>query len=645
MKLQTKYKILSLLLFFIALAAVYPVIHHYSSKKLAALPKYVTYQKAIGIISDSIRINAQKYHCNHYIIPLKKVESPNKSLDYLKLDLDLALKSYQGWHIKVDETEKEEMIKRSEQFLSEWGKMPNIGQELENMTVSREHAALLTKYSTSAKWLYLKNVGGNDVKIVFTIYRNSTRSQLFSISQTFIHPDTLKKIFAVRNKQKRQLASMNNLADISTKFMFGFIGLFGLTVIGFGGESVYQTQKRKKMEGFLLKEISKREILVQDGHYVTAYELADKYVRYFPDDSEIKAFRERLLDFTNNNPKAAQEAYVMAKKLQRRVGEFSGNPSQLLLSNEENTSIKALLPYHPELNKVYDQVIKLDNQTKKEKEFSVFVNQVNQYIDNGDLYRAADWVKSKKSQFGGTPEWKDLNRTIFDKIQQCENDFDVINQLFSKGDIDDGISSLYEFLNKYRDHETSQKLNEELRHIKNCQRFKLTFSESKAVVDLIFKKRVTFGREDYDDSPDILFNDRRISRNHLTISIRNNQCLVEDQNSTGGTFLNGNRIQSSELNNGDILNLSKIREFKVQVYKNKEGIIGGVILNRKGQSIFIVVSQLGFRIDGEEFTMEKPDHTIFYQSGIPILTWNGHFAIISEKEIQTKMGSLKIDEL
>ncbi|MFN2098721.1 TIR domain-containing protein [Altererythrobacter sp. MF3-039] len=67
---------------------------------------------------------------------------------------------------------------------------------------------------------------------------------------------------------------------------------------------------------------------------------------------------------------------------------------------------------------------------------------------------------------------------------------------------------------------------------------------------------------------DIIFSDKRISRRHCEVEVRNGEMLVTDLNSTNGTFVDGQRIDNqtalppgSELMLGDVVLTHRVRSF------------------------------------------------------------------------------------
>ncbi len=70
----------------------------------------------------------------------------------------------------------------------------------------------------------------------------------------------------------------------------------------------------------------------------------------------------------------------------------------------------------------------------------------------------------------------------------------------------------------------------------------------------ITTKVVVVGRG---DSADIQIKDERASREHLAIAPREHGYLLQDLNSTNGTWLNGNRIKEATLRSNDKIRLGQ----------------------------------------------------------------------------------------
>ena len=55
---------------------------------------------------------------------------------------------------------------------------------------------------------------------------------------------------------------------------------------------------------------------------------------------------------------------------------------------------------------------------------------------------------------------------------------------------------------------------------------------------------------------DIVINNETISREHAEIRYENNNFIIYDLNSTGGTFVNNKKVSKLQLNSGDLISLS-----------------------------------------------------------------------------------------
>lgn len=72
---------------------------------------------------------------------------------------------------------------------------------------------------------------------------------------------------------------------------------------------------------------------------------------------------------------------------------------------------------------------------------------------------------------------------------------------------------------------------------------------------------------------DIVINDARISRHHVTLHSRNHKVFIEDLGSTNGTYVNGHRTQGmTELKDGDKIQLSSNTIFKFAWQDKTENI-------------------------------------------------------------------------
>lgn len=75
-------------------------------------------------------------------------------------------------------------------------------------------------------------------------------------------------------------------------------------------------------------------------------------------------------------------------------------------------------------------------------------------------------------------------------------------------------------------------------------------------------------------SPDVTIpvNDNRVSRRHLCIAVQGNVATIEDMGSTNGTFVNGQRVTTHVLADGDKIQVSSATIFKFALQDQTENI-------------------------------------------------------------------------
>ncbi len=373
-----------------------------------------------------------------------------------------------------------------------------------------------------------------------------------------------------------------------------FTGLIFLAYLfAFTGLNLFNFKKQKKKKEWLLNEIEKREYLINEGHYVTALELAKDYLEIFPKDTQIKAFKKRLLDYTGNDPEKAQLAFVQWKKLQSRLK----NPDNggIYLNETEKENILPLLEYHTDLKDSYLKLEYLANIKRDE---------IEKELDE-EYNKALDYFKWGEFENG---------KNLLIKLKEKAPDF----------------KKAYDFLNRLK--------------IKPLESFKLKSLDNNIELLVFTKDKIKIGRKDEGIYPDVKFTDRRVSRNHLDIEIYFDKAMVIDHQSSAGTFINGDKVESVELNDNDLLTISKVIDFDVSIMKNQN--FNSLYLNGSNLKILILrdlalfnVSGRGIEFFGEDLRIERKDGVLILSSSEDI--------IIPEinSEISIKGNYFKIEEI
>lgn len=70
---------------------------------------------------------------------------------------------------------------------------------------------------------------------------------------------------------------------------------------------------------------------------------------------------------------------------------------------------------------------------------------------------------------------------------------------------------------------------------------------------------------------DIVFHEEFLSRYHAEINLEDGQYVLYDKNSTGGTYVNGKKIDRCVLNSGDLISLVNIQ---IMFVNNNSSLMG-----------------------------------------------------------------------
>ncbi len=576
-------------------AAVVPFKYYFAEKNVAPLPLYRTYQEALSVeLPKKIIAMAKEKKCRDYIIPVKNVSGDAIELYDLVDDLNLGLQAFSGWKLRVDEKLKKKMRKRADERFKIWGTM-GVGAEMIALSNTQKNVAMKTNYSAEARCSMVESATGDDTKLVLSVNDERLQAKLFEVSLTFIHPETILNLKTKRDKKHKKIADLKKNASISS-YALGLIilcyilYLFSIIIL-----KIINRKKENAFKTFIANEIEKREELINEGHFVTALELANKYLTQFPYDTEIKAFKSRLLDYTNNDPEKAQQAFVEWKKLQSRMNDPLNYSPGKILSNNEKKSIAKLLPYHPELKASYNQLLLADEKNEK--------------VENENALKMYDSALMSL-RTGGVKETLDILKEITGKKPDFKNAVELKNRInnYSPGNL------------------------------------KLKQKNNSTLAEIIIKQKVLLGREDVDNNPDIVFDDRRVSRKHLSIEFSDGAFVVKDLESSGGTFVNGDKITSVRLAEGDLLNISKVIDYDVSIFRNSTGTCSGMLLKGKGNNFFILKDKITFDIsDGGIKTPGSMLSAILYDGVLVVSTGTDTIIPAEGDEITVGIDILKVE--
>lgn len=565
-----------------------------TDKKVAEIPDHTSYRKAMEeLLPERIRAMAAGKECGDFLIPPKGVTGKAEGLPHLLLDVRVALGSHGGWQLCVDDAVKEAMIKRADERFKLWGAM-GTGREMIAHLKSQKDAAMKVRYSALCSIQAITR-SGDDRRVVVTVNDETLQSKLFDVSVTFMAPETLNGLLSAREAALAKLAHQKAQAKKQLTVLAGVAAAFLIYLLGWGMFAYGGKKKKAGYHAYLMEEIEKREDLVRNGHYVAALDLAEEYLLTFPRDTEIKAFRDRLVDFTGGDPKKAQLAWVEAKKLEKRLAAAAPMENGRYLLPDERRDIGGLLPYHPGLKNSYDRLLALDEAAEKER------------------------------------------------LAAADGRFAEVEGALRQGDLLKGRSLLAGFLAIYPDYPKAVAMKGALSG-STARSFTLKTGDG-TEVRVVASDHLTLGRGDEGETPDVVLSDRRISRRHLRLALANGELTAADLGSAGGTYVNGDpACDGASLAVGDLLTLSRVINFDVScIQKNGSGATGA-LLQGDEVTVCLVQSKLALGLAGGHPTCGDGRVVIWRVDGTAWVTTPKAVVFPAEKSVYLVNDSFEIKE-
>jgi hypothetical protein len=575
--------------------AVQPVRYHFlTDKTVAEVPKHISYRKAMEeLLPERIREMAGAKKCQDFIIPPKGVSGEPDGLSHLLVDVRMALGSHGGWRLSVDDAVKEAMVARADERFKLWGSM-GTGREMIAHIKSQKDAAMKTRYSALCSVQVLSG-SGDDRRVVITVNDETLQSKLFDVSVAFMAPATLKGLMTARETALAKLAVEKRKAKKQLTIIGSLLASFVVYLLVWGGWAYREKRTQAAYHDYLISEIEKREDLVRNGHYVTALELAEDYLLTFSKDTEIKAFKDRLVDFTGGDPQKAQLAWVEAKKLEKRLAGAAPMENGRYLLPDEKRDIGGLLPYHPELKTSYDRLLAMDEAAER------------------------------------------------DRMAAADGRFAEVEGAFRVGDLSQGRFLLNGYLKIYPDYPKAVSMKGALSG-STARSFTLKTGDE-AEVRVVASDQLTLGRGDEGDVPDVVLADRRVSRRHLRLTLDNGDLKAGDLGSAGGTYINGDPIvDAASLQVGDLLTLSRVINFDVScIQKNGNGATGA-LLQGDEMSLCLVRSKLELGLSGGRPTCGDGRVVIWREEGMAWIVTPKTIVFPGEKSVYRLDDTLEIRE-
>jgi hypothetical protein len=620
-------------------AGIIPIQYYYANKHISRMPEYNSLKSALEIIVREIQSKSEEAHCSGNIIPLTMVKGPDDTLPNLLTDLNLSLSSFDGWKLRVDTETYRQIISRKEENLKKWGGFWG-SIEIERAVGDIGETIKDTHYSASAKWAYSSDAEVNNAQIFLEVNDERTSLNAFKVAVPFSHPRKLAAIKGEISREKEALENLHKKSDIWIKVLLGIGGSFVIYVLSVC-TLVHHSKKRQiLMSEKLVQDIEQFQELFEDGHYVTALELVESYLTYFPDDMKIRATRERLLDFTNNDPKKAQLAYVEAKKLGKLIASASQNPQQALLTNVEKIEIRALLPYHPELAESFQSYSELEERAERSRKIAPQLDIIDGLLQTAELQKAKEQIGPLLQKHADIIDIQSINSEIEKNLQKVSIGLEELNTLIVSGHLQNFAQRLEELKKIAVDEPHIQNYINALKKSEGIESISLQpLDSNSSSISIISQTTAIIGRQDKDWKPDIAIADRHrpVSRKHLQLSLLDGKVMVEDLGSENGTFVNGERVTIGEISDGDIVTLAKVIDFTASLLRNDRGNINAVLVADSDQDYVLLADSLEFGMDNDRINIKRTD--------FKLLKWNGRLFITNKTqgwflfpELQLQLG-------
>ena len=177
---------------------------------------------------------------------------------------------------------------------------------------------------------------------------------------------------------------------------------------------------------------------------------------------------------------------------------------------------------------------------------------------------------------------------------------------------------LIDILNYFKDMPDALALQQDIISSKGKTCFYLHPQQQGKEIHVYCGNKFTFGRKDEDNSPDIIFKDKRISREHASVFVNDKNVFIEDLNSTGGTYVNGKKISKQPLKNGDLLTLAKIIDYQISIFHTKEEKLGGLILSGTSVDYLFIFSYIQMDIMNEKLCFANNKFTFYYKDDVTL---------------------------
>jgi hypothetical protein len=320
--------------------------------------------------------------------------------------------------------------------------------------------------------------------------------------------------------------------------------------------------------------------LVNSGSYYAASSLGKKCLAVSPGNAELIAFMERLSHITKNDPRRADRAYLKYLSLRSKAD------SKVDLAREEFEELKKILGFieHPGITAFAAQYEQYYSSVEAAAAIKSRRQAISGLMRAGELSKAGEEYKALSGEPGyverqgqaagtnlleGPDNYESLEAELEKRRGKLAGEMKAVKKCISGGDIQMAEVALSRVA--AIDKASAQEINAKIFTSRKADKLCLvSLAIGKPAV--VFKKSmIAIFRRDA-KVPDIDIQNDRVSRDsHLTIHIIDNKVIAEDSGTPNGTFIGGNRISRSQIEDGDIIDVARAYRMTAHICRGPAG--------------------------------------------------------------------------
>ena len=230
-----------------------------------------------------------------------------------------------------------------------------------------------------------------------------------------------------------------------------------------------------------------------------------------------------------------------------------------------------------------------------------------------------------------------LNLLIQQEEENTIRHLKSVNASLRSGNVKETKQFLNEFLSLYPDNPEGLELQNQISLSGGNIKFRLCHKNNATKIFIYFQDEIIIGRRDTNIHLDIELDDRRISRPHASIELFDDHVNLKDLNSTGGTYVNGQKILTQLLKNGDRITLSKVVDFEVRIPRIADKNENGICLIHNKDQYLLVKSDLSFDFSNFLIQFSDSKYAVMHDEELTIFT-TPTSSYILRKDIEIELG-------